>query len=395
MISDSNRAEAHCHNCGSGELQIAEGYDKAIRVTSDCKPWPPGGILAFCEGCGLVQTVVNEKWHKECNQIYSDYTIYHQSGGREQAAFNPASGAAVARSESIMNALRSHVQLPVEGRWLDVGCGNGAMLRAASGTLPAWSFCGSEFDDKYRQTIESIRGAERLFTGPVQDIPGTFDVISLVHVIEHIPHPRDLLQTLAARLKLGGLLLIEVPDCRQNCFSLMTADHCSHFSRQMLANVAATAGFDVLHAADDWVSKEITVLARPSAGTRSADWPSVPLGESEQVFQGWEALKKILADAELHAEQRPFGIFGTSIAATWLDAQLRRSAEFFVDEDSTRVGKVHFGRSILAPASLPDNATVYVALPPAIAARVVERLRSIAPMAQFACPPRAPTGDRG
>src|SRR5262245_12386602 len=117
-------SEIRCHHCASNQLRIARGYEKAGRVTSDCKPWPAGGTLALCEACGLVQTVADENWRKECEAIYTGYTIYYQGGGAEQATFNAASGAGEARSEAIVRSLRAHVTLPAKGRWLDVGCGN-------------------------------------------------------------------------------------------------------------------------------------------------------------------------------------------------------------------------------------------------------------------------------
>ena len=82
-----------CHNCGESALVMANGYEAFFRVTSDCKPWPPGGVLARCSACGMVQNPVTPQWSKEANQIYANYTIYHQSGGAEQNVFDPQSGA--------------------------------------------------------------------------------------------------------------------------------------------------------------------------------------------------------------------------------------------------------------------------------------------------------------
>jgi hypothetical protein len=231
-------------------------------------------------------------------------------------------------------------------------------------------------NDKYKKLIESIPGVEGLSTEPLEQIPGAFDVISLIHVIEHIPGPKNILQALAGKLRLGGVLLLEVPDCRQNFFSLMTADHCSHFSTRMLANVVSSAGYELLHAVDTWVSKEVTVMARPTAGMRE-DGPPAPIRESEQVFQGWSRLQRILRQVESLGRAGQFGIFGTSIAATWLDAQSRNAAKFFADEDQNRIGRQHLGRPVISPVEIPGGSSVYIALPPKIAASVAERLRVI------------------
>jgi SAM-dependent methyltransferase len=260
---------------------------------------------------------------------------------------------------------------------LDIGCGNGSFLSAWSRLIPGWSLCGTEVGEKYKAQIESIPGVERLFTGDIAGIAGSFDVISLIHVLEHIPHPVAFLERLRNKLKPDGLLFVEVPDCRQNCFMLLVADHCSHFSPNLLAGVVKAAGFDVLHATNQWVTKEVSVAAQPDADAREGCAVNLPQSDSLEVFNGWQQLQHILSKVEPLARQANFGLFGTAIAATWLDAQLDRAARFFVDEDLNRVGNTHLGRPIVSPADTPNGATVFVALPQPLAGNVAERLRRL------------------
>jgi len=366
-----------CHVCGATDLDVAQAYTGFHRVASDCKPWPPGGRLARCKACGFVQTLVTPQWHAEADQIYAGYTIYHQSGGAEQNVFQDRSGAGKPRSEQLIHALRAACPIPREGRLLDIGCGNGSFLSAWSRTMPGWSLCGTEVGEKYKAQIENIPGVERLFTCDVAEVTGTFDVISLIHVLEHIPYPVALLERLRKKLKPDGLLFMEVPDCQQNCFMLLVADHCSHFSPGLLAGLVEAAGFDVRHATNQWVAKEVSVVARPGPDSNQARAVNLPQADSLQVFNGWQQLQRILAKVEPLAERERFGLFGTAIAATWLDAQLNRAARFFVDEDLNRVGKTHLGRPIVSPAAVPEGATVFVALPQPLAASVAERLQQL------------------
>src|SRR6266496_853917 len=142
-----------CHLCGSEDLQLAPAFATFHRVTSDCKPWPAGGRLARCCACGLVQTVVEPAWQTEADRIYAGYTIYHQSGGKEQNIF-PGGGGGKPRSEGVIAALREAVALPDGGRLLDIGCGNGSFLSAWSRLVAGWSLCGSEVNEKYKAQIE-------------------------------------------------------------------------------------------------------------------------------------------------------------------------------------------------------------------------------------------------
>jgi 2-polyprenyl-3-methyl-5-hydroxy-6-metoxy-1,4-benzoquinol methylase len=376
MSIQGKPTEMKCHHCGSIQLKTTADYAGAMRVTSDCKPWRPGGVLAGCQKCGLVQTVTTPQWAAEADEIYTAYTIYHQSGGVEQPTFNAATGVGRSRSDAIVEALSRHVTLPATGRALDFGCGNGAFLRAFSRALPGWALCGSEVSEKYKKVVESIPGVERLYTGAIDSLPGDFDLISLVHVIEHIPSPGDFLRALAAKLKPGGLLFIEVPNCEANPFILMVADHCSHFSTGSLTRIAADAGFTVLEATSKWVPKEISLVARWTPDMVVVQSISDTLEQEQgQVLAGWDFLQSVATQASSLSQQNGFGIFGTSIAATWLDAQLGGKACYFVDEDAGRVGRQHLGRSILAPKDIPSGGHLFIPLPVALARQIAARIR--------------------
>jgi 2-polyprenyl-3-methyl-5-hydroxy-6-metoxy-1,4-benzoquinol methylase len=332
--------------------------------------------MAHCTACGLVQAAIDERWQRESDEIYRAYQIYHQSGGAEQPVFNPHTGASRARSDILVENLQKTAALPAAGRLLDIGCGNGGFLRACSRALPGWRLAGSEFSAQHRDTVEKISGVEKLYVGALDAIPGTFDVISLIHVLEHIPAPTAFLKAVSAKLSPGGWLLIEVPDCSVNPFILLVADHASHFSPSSLAKVVANAGFDVIRTSPAWVPKEISLVARPSQNGPHA----------QQTLAHVAQLRAIVDDAQALASQGSFGIFGTSIGATWLDAQTGGAAAFFVDEDPQRVGKTLANRTILDVTGIPAGAAVYLPLSPAIAVPVAARLRLQRPDVTFVTP---------
>ena len=142
-----------CHLCGHTHVESVPKYSALRRVTSDCKPWAAGGWLGVCRACGGVQKRMDAKWRAEIEQVYSDYTIYHQSGGTEQAVFSAATGQGKARSERIVERLVQSGLACERGRLLDVGCGNGALLRACSWLMPGWSLAGTEINGKYKAEV--------------------------------------------------------------------------------------------------------------------------------------------------------------------------------------------------------------------------------------------------
>jgi 2-polyprenyl-3-methyl-5-hydroxy-6-metoxy-1,4-benzoquinol methylase len=371
------------------------------RITSDCRPWPAGGRLCGCPSCGSVQKIVDDAWNREVAELYAGYAIYDQAAGAEQAVFDQATGAAMSRSTRLLAALRGEVELPVTGRMLDVGCGNGAMLRAFSQAMPGWSLAGTELGDKYRGTIESIAGVERLYTCQPWEVPGEFDAISMIHVLEHIPHPEAYLKQLVTKLRPGGMLIVELPHHVANPFELLIADHCTHFAADTAATLLQRAGFDVLQTAEDWVPKELTLVARRplwSAGAcsrfsssddmRTDSSAAVgPVGGADVLKSGGkpshskdcvaarlEWLAEISAAARELATKRNIGLFGTSIAGTWLFAELEGRAGFFVDEDPHRIGTRWHDRLVYHPREIPAGSSVVVPLPRPLAENIARRI---------------------
>lgn len=365
-----------CHLCGSAQLRLVASYEKMSRVTSDCKPWPAGGLLGVCEICHLVQTVVTSRWHDEAARIYADYTIYHQSGGVEQSVFAKDNGEGRRRSEVIFASLTKHRLLPDTGSLLDLGCGNGAFLRAAGDVLQGWRLFGAEWDDKYLYAVQAIPGFECLHTGDWSNIPGKYDVISMVHVLEHIASPQPVLELIRSKLSENGLLLIEVPDCLVNPYMLLIADHCSHFSVNTLRALVEAAGFEVVVATNAWVQKEITVVAR-AVDKNVQQQVLLPDDDADAIMNGPSYLDHVLKLANEASNAESFGIFGTSIAATWLASHLGEKVKFFVDEDPNRAAGVHMGKPILVNQQIPASSTVFVALPQPLAEQVVARNRRL------------------
>jgi trans-aconitate methyltransferase len=362
-----------CHVCGQVLLKLSPDYPKFKRVTSDCKPWPKGGQLGVCEACRCVQAMTNDAWREEITNIYRAYEIYHHGGGKEQHVFEQSSGAASSRSDRLVSMLATLPVHPLSGRLMDIGCGNGAFLTSFGRAFPNWEMEGLEWDDKYRSPVESIPGVKNLYSGDVSLVPGNFDAISMIHVLEHIESPLSLLQKVKKKLTPGGLLIIQLPYFVENPFELFVADHATHFDRVTVRSLLEQAGFQVSVVETTWVSKELSIVAYnlpPKASSESAH-------ASPQLSSILNWLKSVIDRAQAVAsESKNFGIFGTSIAGTWLFNEIGSSVRFFVDEDTNRIGRHYLGLPVLHPTEVPAESDVYVGLAPMISSSVVRRIQS-------------------
>jgi SAM-dependent methyltransferase len=373
-MSETSLDEAACSICGEGTLEELGEYRGLRRVTSDCRPWPAGGRIGVCRSCGAVQNPATEAFLVDIDEIYRSYKIYHQAAGAEQAVFEQSSGLPASRSAKLLDTFRRCANLKAIGRMLDVGCGNGATIRAFGRMAPGWTKAGNEFDDKYRAEVEAIPNTESLHVGSVEDVSGTFDVITMVHVLEHIVDPVALLKTLHTKLSPEGLLLIEVPHHPANPFELLIADHRTHFTVDSLPRALVAAGFEIVSVAEDWIPKELSVVARSARGRVTPPPPSHPAVTRDEVARSISWLQRTADRLRDLSAAGPVGLFGTSIAGTWLVAEADEAVAFFVDEDPARAGRVYRGRPVRSPADVPTGSRVFVGLPPAFAAGICSRL---------------------
>jgi len=359
----------NCHVCG-GALKAIPSFSSLHQVTSDCRPWAAKGQLAVCENCYIVQKPATEEWIREINEIYSGYEIYVQGDGVEQSTFDPTSGASLARSQKILSWLKES-NLSTKGSLLDVGCGNGSFLKAFGSAYSGWEMVGLELDERNKEIIESIPGVKRLHIGNVDTLNEKFDLIVLIHALEHITDPIGLLKSIINKLNPGGKLFIEVPDLATSPFDLLIADHCSHFTLGTLGNVVTQSGYKIEKQTADYVPKELSLLASPSSGDLNIENPIDKLGESIALGNiVW--MNSLLQKGE--SCDGNIGIFGTSISATWLAASLGNKVTFFVDEDPNRIGRKHMGSDILSPAAVPADAKILMPLRIDIANHVSKRL---------------------
>jgi SAM-dependent methyltransferase len=240
--------------------------------------------------------------------------------------------------------------------------------------------------------IDELPGAEPLYTSPPHQVPGSFDLITMIHVLEHIVDPVPFLTALLEKLNPGGMLLVEVPNHLQNPVELLTVDHCTHFSPTSLSHVVEQSGYQTTVVATDWVPKEITLVARKAdvpvcATPSSASAPSrLVISAAEPVAARLRWLGSVVSTARELARKPSFGLFGTSIAATWLFGELQGQVQFFVDEDPQRIGKQWLERRIYHPAQIPAGSRVFVALPSPLAEVICQRIAR--PGVAFDLPPR-------
>jgi SAM-dependent methyltransferase len=375
-----------CHICGFPDVARLHQEGTPFRlVSSDVQPVSGTTEFCICPNCLAVQKVITPAWHAMAERIYAAYDINHQSHGAEPMIFDSAKGSGP-RALILLRNFLDAVELPGEGRLLDIGCSNGNLLKSFHSLRPCWKLSGSELLDTWRDTILSLPGVEAFYVGasPVYaGYAGPYDVISLSHVLEHIPDPAAFLKAIAGQLGPRGRILLALPNLRQNPSDLIIADHCTHFDERSLRYVVERAGLTVELLSAGLLPKELVAVI--SGGAAVAE----PAPESDDAGPHGKASKerclfyfRLLDDVRKAArdaasEKHPFGIMGSSIAALWTMLELGRDVDFFVDEDPARIGHELAGRPILGPAQVPAGALVFIPMSVPVAEKIIDRWRHL------------------
>lgn len=363
-----------CRVCSTTALEPVLGYAQLPRVTSDCKPWPAGGTMTVCGVCGAAQKLPDEAWFGEIDRIYNAYQIYKLSSGSEQVIFD-AFGGSAPRSHALIDFVVTNANPGAEGALIDIGCGNGAALANFSRALPGWTMSGTELSDAPLDTLRSLPNFGAFYRNEPSNIRERFDIVTMIHALEHMPDPKRTLEEAAGLLNPGGQVFVEVPNVETSPFDLLIADHMMHFSPAHLGYLAQRAGLKVSELRDDILPKEITLLA--GLGDGEAVRP-MPERNAAIVARHVAWLTRLLEAArQTAARAGSFGIFGTSISGMWLYGALGKDVAFFVDEDRSRVGNTYDDKPILAPADMPEGASVFLPLHPDAAASIPARLDGV------------------
>jgi len=151
-----------------------------------------------------------------------------------------------ARQKILLAYLTHRVPSSKEVRLLDVGCGTGALLEAFASRYTAYGL------DSSRRAVEFCRerGLTNVREGSLESYPKdtTFDIITLLDVVEHVDDDLQLLRNAHRVLRTEGAILITVP-----AFPALWSHHDvvlhhkRRYTKSTLEKVVTEAGFRIEH----------------------------------------------------------------------------------------------------------------------------------------------------
>ncbi|MGZ3655135.1 MAG: class I SAM-dependent methyltransferase, partial [Bdellovibrionota bacterium] len=195
-----------CYLCGSEKIE---------QIHNRCRDSAEVAVLR-CTACGLVflsdSKGISEKFYE--NSGMYDFAV------PDRARLLAEEAADTKRRIGMLAPL-------VAGqRVLDFGCGAGAVI---AGLKPyAADVSAVELNQSHRETIRRELGI--LVEKGLAEVPGSFDWITLFHVLEHLKDPVGELAKIRTRLAPGGKVLVEVPHANDALLSYYNVEAFKDFT---------------------------------------------------------------------------------------------------------------------------------------------------------------------
>jgi SAM-dependent methyltransferase len=244
-------AHTACPVCGGLEFEFHR------RGCRDRLYWLPGRFeIDRCKGCSVMVTVPSPSGDELAAYYPTDYVSF---------------GSGKHPTPALIRVLGSLVQLPYLMRYgsvdrtppakvsggalLDIGCGAGAYMQKMRQL--GWDVYGIEPSPSAAASAGALGiSPDRIFVGYADEADwpdASFDLITLSHVLEHLPEPRRTLGNTHRWLRRGGRVRIWVPNVESLesrvfgglWFGLDVPRHLVHYSPTTIRRLLEGAGFVV------------------------------------------------------------------------------------------------------------------------------------------------------
>ena len=250
--------------------------------------------LRRCATCGLV-SVRHFPEPEELRAVYGE--AYFRNARSEESGYDDYE----ADRYCIVKTAGRRLDLierytPQRGRLLDVGCALGFFLETAR--RRGWNVEGVDISEHaVSYARDELRLAARC--GMLEEAgfePGSFDVLTLWDVIEHVPDPVANLKYCRSLLGEGGVLVLSTPDVGSRVAKVtksrwmgykLAEEHLYYFSRRTISLALEQAGFEVLHkqsigkdVALDFFGRRLALYAKPLAAGLNKAVSTMGLGRA-------------------------------------------------------------------------------------------------------------------
>lgn len=223
-----------CRLCGGQEHSIISHRDRYFHPLR----------TVCCSNCGLVFTNPMPTEDEVTAYYKQDYRRHYSGTEKPDSRYiQRAREGCSKRFEQLKSSF------PERGLIVDVGAAGGEFLNCAR--QDGYQTFGIEPSEDYADHARASYGL-RIHTGGWEDAPiepGTVDVVTIHHVLEHLREPLEAVRRFHQWLKPDGILYISVPNVHRPDRTPMSRFHFAHihnFTPKTLIMLGLRAGFEPL-----------------------------------------------------------------------------------------------------------------------------------------------------
>ena len=164
--------------------------------------------IVVCNGCGFKFTNPRPEEDKVGDYYKSEEYVSHSN--TKKGFIN--STYQIVRKYTLLKKLQLISRYFKTGNILDIGCGTGEFLNTCK--QAKWNTLGIEPDENARKMARENYGLDVKEEGEINALPDAgFDVITMWHVLEHVPKLNERVEDLKRLIKPNGVIIIAVPNC--------------------------------------------------------------------------------------------------------------------------------------------------------------------------------------
>lgn len=173
------------------------------------------------------------------------------------------------RANYIVNFVDEHLSKYSDLKILDIGCGEGGVMKNLKDLISHSSIFGYTLDTgkpSIDPTLNIIY--QNVETGKGERDPNRYDLIVMSHVVEHFYNPVKTLTTIKDSLKDDGIVYIEVPSFINGEVRVPTIfcpEHISFFTIDSLSVLLNQCGYEIVKVLDSKFWGNIKVVAKRSS----------------------------------------------------------------------------------------------------------------------------------
>ena len=222
-----------CPWCGSENAQLHLELKDLFLTQEQFK-------ILECKDCGLLYTTPRPN-KEEIGRYYKSDEYYSHQENKE--GFIPKVYEKV-KSINLKNKYHIATEKTTKGKILDIGCGVGDFLHTME--QQGWDCTGVEPSENAKAIARKRIKAQLLSSEEQENLPeGSFDVITMWHVLEHVDALRWQIQQLYRLCKPGGRIVIALPNYKSYDGQYYKAEwaaydvprHLNHFDQKTLINL--------------------------------------------------------------------------------------------------------------------------------------------------------------